>query len=128
MTREEAIKWLQEEKFSLERAPDLNGCPMTEDWKKGIDVYDMAISALSAQQSKGVEIDQVKNAPLTLDELREMDGEPVWIFWPDRRIKSHWWIVGNYDWAMMEFDEPAQERDYGKTWLAYRCKPEEGAV
>lgn len=34
------------------------------------------LSALREQGNKGVEIDQVK--PLTLDELREMDG-PVWV-------------------------------------------------
>ena len=49
MTREEAIKWMQEEKASFERAPDLNGCPMTECWQKAIDVYEMAISALRQQ-------------------------------------------------------------------------------
>ena len=67
MTNEEAIEWMQEEKASFERAPDLNGCPMTEDWQKAIDVYDMAISALRKQETvanrnglKVVEIDQVK--------------------------------------------------------------------
>ena len=52
MTREEAIKWLQEEKTSFGRAPDLNGCPMTECWQKAIDVYDMAISALRQQEQR----------------------------------------------------------------------------
>lgn len=50
MTIAEAIKWIQEEKESFERAPDLNGCPMTECWQKAIDVYDMAISALRQQE------------------------------------------------------------------------------
>ena len=67
MTIEEAIEWMQEEKASFERAPDLNGCPMTECWQKAIEVYEMAISAIRAQQQP--------NAPLTLDELREMNGE-----------------------------------------------------
>ena len=52
MTREEAIKWIQEEKASFERAPDLNGCPMTECWQKAIEVYEMAISAIRQQESK----------------------------------------------------------------------------
>lgn len=34
------------------------------------------LSALREQETKGVEIDTVK--PLTLAELREMDGQPVW--------------------------------------------------
>ena len=50
MTIEEAIKWIQEEKENFERAPDLNGCPMTECWQKAIDVYDMAIYALRQQE------------------------------------------------------------------------------
>ena len=72
MTREEAIEWMQEEKASFERAPDLNGCPMTECWQKAIDVYDMAISALRQQDQSP---DSGKMMPLTLDELRKMDGE-----------------------------------------------------
>ena len=52
MTIEEAIKWIQEEKASYERAPDLNGCPMTEYWQKAIDVYGMAISALRQQEQR----------------------------------------------------------------------------
>lgn len=68
-----------------------------------------------------VEIDQVKNAPLTPEDLRNMKGEPVWIVWPDGRIASQWWIVGSSDWHMMEFDDDGQ-RDYGTTWIAYRRK------
>ena len=63
--------------------------------------------------------------PLTLEELRQMEGEPVWIVWPDNRIKSKWWIVGNYDWHMMEFSDPLTERRYGSVWIAYRHKPKE---
>ena len=64
-----------------------------------------------------------KNEPLTLDELREMVGEPVWIMWLDGRIVSKWWIVGGYEWGFMDF--PDDMSDYGKTWLAYRRKPKE---
>lgn len=110
MTREEAIKCIHEEKLRYERAPWLNGCPMTEEWQKAIDICDMVISALRAQQVQ-------ESKPLTLDELRHMDGEPVWIVWLDGRINSKWWIVGNYDWHMMEFDDDYER--YGKTWLAY---------
>ena len=66
-----------------------------------------------------------QNAPLTLDELREMVGEPVWIVWPDSRIKSRWWIVGNYDWNTMGFFDTTLTYHCGKSWLAYRHKPEE---
>lgn len=52
MTREEAIKCIQEEKLRYERAPLVNGCPMWEEWQKAIDICDMALSALRAQQEQ----------------------------------------------------------------------------
>ena len=119
MTREEAIKWVQEEKESFERAPDLNGCPMTEYWQKAIDVYDMAISAIRKQE-------QQPNAPLTLDELRKMDGEPVYIVDGD----VAWWDIVSFsvqDWLYLAREEELRYSRYGE-WLAYRQKPEEGTV
>lgn len=79
-----------------------------------------------AMQALNEKAERENPAPLTLEELRQMDGEPVWIVWPDGRIESKWWIVGNYDWHMMEFnDDTSMKRYYGKTWNAYRHKPEE---
>ena len=61
-----------------------------------------------------------KNDPLTLDELRQMDGEPVWLV---NQNGGRWVIMsGAYLW------DSRKNADYGKTWLAYRQKPEEGAV
>lgn len=67
-----------------------------------------------------------RNDPLSLDELRQMDGEPVWVVWPDGRLKSRWHIVGSSLWIEMftEWDG-AFLPDYGKTWLAYRHKTED---
>ena len=64
------------------------------------------------------------NPPLTLEELREMDGEPVWV---------EGYGIGCYDIfcgistdGMVQFYLPALPADsYGKTWLAYRRKSEE---
>ena len=75
------------------------------------------------------------NEPLTLDELREMDGEPVWCKWllpEDRAIEQgKWFIVISGDKAGLEIKRPAEYGchfckidDYGKTWLAYRRPPE----
>ena len=87
------------------------------------EALDMAISALRAQQEP--------NTPLTLDELRKMDGEPVWVEFQDGS-DGCWGLVhitvfnhvvlanGLY----CTVDKPY----YGKTWLAYRQKPEEGTV
>ena len=84
MTREEAIEWMQEEKASFERAPDLNGCPMTEYWQKAIDVYDMAISALRKQdhfREVTKKVDPMTNA----DQIRSMNDEELcnWLFQRD---------------------------------------------
>ena len=76
------------------------------------------------------DIKQDRNAPLTLDELQKMDGEPVWIklFDPDEAF----WVLRN-EWVDTRNPEPMilfhlrwySHVDYGKTWLAYRQKPEE---
>lgn len=74
--------------------------------------------------------DTKRNKPLTLNELRKMDGEPVWIklFDPDEEF----WVLRN-EWVDTRNPEPMilfhmrwySHADYGKTWLAYRQKPEE---
>ena len=76
MNREEAIEWMQEEKASFERAPDLNGCPMTEYWQKAIDVYDMAISALR-QQDHFREVTKKMDPMTNADRIRVMSDEEL---------------------------------------------------
>lgn len=70
------------------------------------------------------------NDPLTLEELREMDGEPVWCIIIDGDYKGEsFWVLVSIDtaecicnnWDVILFAY------YGKTWLAYRRKLEEGA-
>ena len=66
-----------------------------------------------------------RKEPLTLDELRKMDGDPVWVVWPDGRIKSQWFIVGSTFWIDMFVEwDGTLSKDYGKTWLAYSQKKE----
>ena len=89
-----------------------------------VQALDMAITALSRP-----------NEPLTIEQLREMDGEPVWCKWllpEDRAIEQgKWFIVISGDKAGLEIKRPAEYGchfckidDYGKTWLAYRRPPE----
>lgn len=89
-----------------------------------IDAYDMAIFAMRYL------MEQENNAPLTLDELRKMDGEPVWIVsltddytsWGIVRAKEigeSWWLAVAGTSRIIEF-----KVDYGETWLAYRSKQE----
>lgn len=71
------------------------------------------------------------NEPLTLDELREMDGQPVWVkcLKPDKyTYPPVGWriletaITGNF--GVWNGDCVLIERDYGTDWLAYRRPPE----
>lgn len=65
------------------------------------------------------------NDPLTLDELREMDGDPVWICDPDGS-DGMWALVDlEYELCRTAKGGIAIFDTYGKTWLAYRRKPEE---
>ena len=68
------------------------------------------------------------NEPLTLEQLREMDGEPVWIV----DIGPHKWYGPG--WAIVDRDNclvrtaknwnPVFFERYGERWLAYRRPPE----
>lgn len=79
------------------------------------------------------------NNPLTLEELRGMDGEPVWVKVVDHTVfsnkeddfdgygmcRSSWvrvWDGKRADLVKVDYDFV----DYGKKWLAYRRRPEEG--
>ena len=64
---------------------------------------------------------------LTLDELREMDGEPVWVQSPGVPEYGRWAIVEGVGENCLFLHDDFTCHDYGKTWLAYRKKPEEGA-
>ena len=65
------------------------------------------------------------NAPLTLDELREMDGEPVWIVSLDGRDLTCWMLVdARYNLCREAHGGMAVFENNGETWLAYRRKPE----
>lgn len=67
------------------------------------------------------------NDPLTLEELREMDGEPVWIV-PMRGSGGFctWMLVdAEYELCREAHGEMAVFENCGKTWLAYPRKPKE---
>lgn len=63
-------------------------------------------------------------AALTLDELQQMEGEPVWA--------DHWhggeWIIVHWNYARSiasTCKACLHEHEYGKSWFAYRNKPKE---
>lgn len=64
--------------------------------------------------------------PLTLEELRQMDGEPVCITSADGS-KYVWMLVDEkYKGCRDAYGCFVAFKNLGKTWLAYRRKPEEG--
>ena len=68
------------------------------------------------------------NAPLTLEELREMDGEPVFIKCLFNDELSSYVVVDKRRDSAGIFTRLfyASSDYYGDEWLAYRRKPEEG--
>lgn len=98
------------------------------------EAVEMAIASLRAQQ------EAEKNDPLTLDELREMDGEPVWVI---RGLgKDRWWIANDLTngYRAVFSSDPYYPRTsyYGMKgdgahgldrfgWIAYRRPPEKEA-
>ena len=119
MTNEEAIEILRKNRPTSDPRP----CGM-----ELCDAVDMAISALRKQEHfRGV---TKKVEPLTLDELRRMEGQPVYIV----ENTEYWAIVNSFDQVgvyLLSYGNPDDYGYfgfYGKTWLAYRQKPEEGTV
>ena len=68
------------------------------------------------------------NEPLTLDELRQMGGEPVWVQTPGIPKYGRWVIVAGVDTEDGQRTLYCQGdytcRNYGRDWIAYRCPPE----
>ena len=63
--------------------------------------------------------------PLTLEELREMDGEPVWVCEPNG-TNGVWGLVDlEYQMVRLHGGGLAIWENNDKSWLAYRRKPEE---
>ena len=68
------------------------------------------------------------NDPLTLEELRELDGEPVYIVGINGSRASGWGLVRCEARACQTFFAWYLFFEwYGKTWIAYRRRPEEGS-
>ena len=70
-----------------------------------------------------------ENKHLTLEQLRGMDGEPVWVQTPGIPQYGRWVIVAGVDTEYGQRTLYCQGdytcRNYGRDWIAYRRKPEE---
>lgn len=87
---------------------------------------DISIAALQAQAER----DNPK--PLSLEELRGMDGEPVYFVEHEKIWHISAWVLcikPENDWFrfITVSMEPMYRnaKNYGKTWLAYHYKPKE---
>ena len=122
MTREEAIKRLEIIATNLcgQSAQNPNLWP---DYK----AVDMAISAIRQQDHFREATKKVE--PLTLDELLEMDGEPVWVQFLRNKI-GYWDLIGCHNSEFIRFYRSGFLiiGEYSKNFLVYRQKPEEGTV
>lgn len=98
----------------------------------GYDAIDIDGMIKALKEAEEVEAITQSNAPLTLEELREMDGEPVWV----STGRLHEWcivhschsddVIGG---GVVMTRRTAEKRiyqyaNYGKTWIAYRRKLE----
>ncbi|MBD5169257.1 MAG: hypothetical protein HDT20_03935 [Oscillibacter sp.] len=98
--------------------------------RDGVSISD-AICRLADYEESGLEPEEIMalidppNPSLTLEDLREMDGEPVLVEFPKCPEASGWMLVDAnrhcvYDGLLGDCDF----ENCGKTWLAYRRKPE----
>ena len=111
--------------MTRERAAELLSEVTVLDYPEMAEAHRVAISALRQQETV-----TNRNEPLTLDELRKIDGEPVycveitgreeWLFRRDGGFADMYGEFTSDD--FMVFD------NYGKLWWCYRQKPEEGTV
>ena len=53
--------------------------------------------------------------PLNIEELKNCDGKPVWYV---NQNGGHWEIASSAMWC-----DSSKNKNYGKTWVVYRCNP-----
>ena len=111
--------------MTRERAAELLNEVMVLDDPEMAEAHRVAISALRQQET--VTDSHQLNEPLTLDELRQMDGEPVYSV--EITGREEWLFRRDGGFADMygEFtsDDFMSWDNYGKLWWCYRQKPEE---
>lgn len=119
MNKEEAIKEIER---TIEQVSVY--LPADDEW---IISLTLVIAALHAQT------DTAPNDPLTLEELRKMIGEPLWVVPLGK--EPDWkpcWVICMEDYILVHSTTSEsrgfilrRNENYGKTWLAYRHKPSE---
>lgn len=131
------------------RYPDVEKIALTEEWAKGLIYCDIDCFAVNEDGSliliddcgniayppEGrfeIVPEKEANEPLTLEQLREMDGEPVWGKSLITGKPGEWFILRVVEMSKTWFiacagtEQGFGDKDtYGETWVAYHC-PQEG--
>ena len=125
MTNEEAIEYWEQFNAEIDDLYDACSDADRDVLVKQREIVEYTISALRQQEPV-----TNRNEPLTLDELRKMDGEPVycveitgreeWLFRRDGGFADMYGEFTSDDFMVWD--------NYGKLWWCYRQKPEEGTV
>lgn len=127
MTIEEAIKKFEKQLHSamvvLDSGFGTSPGECDRVYRERKEMAEIALSALRQQETVAN-----RNEPMTLDELRKMDGDPVWVEFQDGS-GGCWGLVHITVFTHIVFANghfcTVGKPYYGKTWLAYRQKPEE---
>ena len=103
-------------------------CPERWDWGTFNDDHITHWTPLPAPPDKDNNVPiKAPNEPLTLEQLREMDGEPVWVVLVDEKFSglNGWYLVHHGSAYLARIDDWELDYDkYGVEWLAYRRPPE----
>lgn len=117
MTREEAIKIL-DPKTCRDALMEFMGGSWNQTQALALigEAQKMGLAALRAQENT------LPNDPLTLEQLREMEGQPVWIECITDPECSCW---GYHDEdGVNGYCAYFDDQEYGRVWMAYRHKLE----
>ncbi|WP_394970207.1 DUF551 domain-containing protein [Candidatus Allofournierella merdipullorum] len=135
MDNNDLKKWLTEQVSYLEKTKEQ---PEKFAWNPEYDLqlaaFRLAIEALHGTCNHFREV--TKMVPLTLKQLQEMNGEPVWItsVKKDGKIPSRWVLYSGKSESQEREDvyvfattggiaQGYKGATYGKTWLAYAYQP-----
>ena len=115
MKIEEVIKQLES---VLDHTRSMAASPDADDiWRKDIDALKFALTALRSMQEAG--------EPLSLEQLREMDGKPVWVKFighPDGTPIEPLWMLVNCREKRLVTDVEYVDWDF-EGWFAYPYPP-----
>lgn len=94
----------------------------------GYDAIDIDGMIKALREAKEVKAELIPpNDPLTLEQLKAMEGEPVWVSYPRAYQKDVWWSV--VECANLEMRSLTLQKGhllkYGEHWICYRRKPED---